>query len=207
MSPRQRYKNPAVAVDIAVFTIREEDLQVLLIRRRNAPFQGAWALPGGFVNYDESLDDAARRELKEETHVDGASLRQFHSFGAPKRDPRMRVISVAYFALVRADQVQAQAGDDAREARWFSMRQRPRLAFDHRDMLQRALQALRRYVRDDGAIADPLSRRSSLAELRRLRRIILGKKKRARELKEKKLRRGVVKRSGNSTRSVSAASK
>ncbi|HEY5669390.1 MAG TPA: NUDIX hydrolase, partial [Anaerolineales bacterium] len=97
------YPRPSLTVDIVIFTLRENRLQVLLIRRANQPFAGYWALPGGFVQVDESLEDAAARELSEETGIEQAYLEQLYTYGDPERDPRGRVVSVAYFALIPAD--------------------------------------------------------------------------------------------------------
>jgi 8-oxo-dGTP diphosphatase len=137
------YPRPAVTVDIVILT-REAKPRVLLIRRRHAPFEGCWAIPGGFVDMDEALDVAARRELFEETGVRMKDLVQLHTFGAPKRDPRGRNISVTYLALVDADDLQPRAGDDAAEVGWFSLRQPPKLAFDHKDILAVA----RKYLKE-----------------------------------------------------------
>ena len=110
-----RFERPSVTVDLVIFTLRQEQLQVLLVQRKHWPFEGMWALPGGFVRMDESLEEAARRELEEETGVQTVYLEQLYTFGQPDRDPRTRVITVAYFALVPADAVQPHAGDDAAE--------------------------------------------------------------------------------------------
>ncbi|MDD5544529.1 MAG: NUDIX hydrolase [Acidobacteriia bacterium] len=139
-----RYRNPAVTVDAVVFTRLQDVLWVLLIRRRRPPFKGRWALPGGFVNYDEPLDRAVRRELREETGVSRILLEQFYTFGNPRRDPRGRVISVSYWGSVRADRIQLKAGDDAAMVRWFRVNRLPPLAFDHAAILKRALACLRR---------------------------------------------------------------
>lgn len=132
------YPHPAVTTDIAVFTIRDDALQLLLIRRRNPPFQGAWALPGGFVDIDEDLDACAARELAEETGISGVYLEQLYTFGAPGRDPRERVISIAYFALAPSAALAVQAGDDAADAAWFRLDDLPPLAFDHADIIAKA---------------------------------------------------------------------
>ena len=131
------YPRPAVTVDIVIVT-REAKPRVLLIRRGHPPFEGMWATPGGFIEMDESLEDAARRELFEETGVRMKDLVQLHTFGDPKRDPRGRNISVAYLALVNADDLQPHAGDDAAEVGWFSLARPPKLAFDHKDILAAA---------------------------------------------------------------------
>src|SRR5471030_513755 len=122
------YPRPAVSVDVVIVT-REPKPRVLLIRRKHEPFEGMWAIPGGFVDMDEPLDDAARRELFEETGVRMKKLVQLHTFGDPQRDPRGRNISVTYLALVDADKLAPRAGDDAAAVGWFSLHRPPRLAF------------------------------------------------------------------------------
>jgi 8-oxo-dGTP diphosphatase len=133
-----RYPHPAVTTDIAVFTIHDDALQLLLIRRGQPPFAGTWALPGGFVDIDEDLADCAARELVEETGIRDLYLEQLYTFGAPGRDPRERVISVAYFALAPAVALTVQAGDDAADARWFRLDSLPPLAFDHAEIIAAA---------------------------------------------------------------------
>lgn len=128
------YPRPAVTVDIVVVT-RERRPRVLLIRRKHAPFAGMWAIPGGFVDMDESLEDAARRELREETGIAGKRMEQLATFGDPGRDPRGRVISVVYLTRVDARRVQPRGADDAREAAWHDLASLPKLAFDHRAIL------------------------------------------------------------------------
>jgi len=128
------YPRPAVTVDIAIVT-REARPRVLLIRRKHPPFASMWALPGGFVDMDESLEDAARRELLEETGVKAARLKQVHTFGAPDRDPRGRTISVLYLARVDFSQVKPKAADDAAAVGWHYLDRPPRLAFDHGEIL------------------------------------------------------------------------
>ena len=125
------YPHPAVTVDIAIFTIADDRLQILLIQRGSPPFEGMWALPGGFVGMHESLRRAAWRELREETGVRAAHLEQLGAFGRPGRDPRERVISVAYHALVPAGRLDINAASDARDARLFDADALPELAFDH----------------------------------------------------------------------------
>lgn len=119
------YERPSVTVDILVFAVNEtlDALKILLIRRKNHPYIQCWALPGGFVEMDESLEDAARRELEEETGLQDIYMEQLFTFGEPGRDPRSRVISTAYMALVRETSVIVQAGDDAADACWFTIRQ------------------------------------------------------------------------------------
>jgi len=132
----------SISVDVVIFSLRADDLKVLLIRRGRPPFEGLWAIPGGFLDSEESLEAGALRELEEETGVTNVYLEQLYTFGAPHRDPRGRVITVAYVALVPAA-VQARAGDDTAEAEWHSIHHLPELAFDHAEIVQYALQRLR----------------------------------------------------------------
>lgn len=131
-----------LTTDIVLFTIQQERLKVLLVRRASAPYKGCWALPGGFVQEGESLAECARRELLEETGVDEAYLEQLYTFGEPDRDPRGRVATVAYFALVRSDELILEAATDADAAAWFPVDELPDLAFDHADILQVARERL-----------------------------------------------------------------
>ncbi|RRR69251.1 MAG: NUDIX hydrolase [Candidatus Viridilinea halotolerans] len=139
-----RYERPSVTVDVVIFTLISQQLHVLLVQRRHWPFEGLWAIPGGFINMDESLEDAARRELEEETGVRDVYLEQLYTFGAVGRDPRTRVISVAYIALVRDDQQQLRVSDESTDVQWFPVRTLPdALAFDHDQVLAYALGRLR----------------------------------------------------------------
>ena len=137
-----RYPHPAVTTDIVIFTIRQDELKVLLIKRALPPFKGEWALPGGFINLQESLEQGARRELEEETGVSGVYLEQLYTFGQPDRDPRERVITVAYYALIPSDKIEIRAASDAEGVSWFGMQELPKLAFDHPEILQTAYQRL-----------------------------------------------------------------
>jgi len=137
-----RYPHPAVTTDIVIFTIRQDELKVLLIKRALPPFKGEWALPGGFINLQESLEQGARRELEEETGVSGVYLEQLYTFGQPDRDPRERVITVAYYALIPSDKIEIRAASDAEGVSWFGMQELPKLAFDHPEILQTAHQRL-----------------------------------------------------------------
>ena len=128
------YPRPAVAVDLVIVS-KEKNRRVLLIRRKHDPFAGLWALPGGFVEMEESLEAAARRELKEETGVEAERLEQLYTFGDPGRDPRGRVISVVYLAIVDAAKLTPRAADDAAALGWHPLRRRPPLAFDHAKIL------------------------------------------------------------------------
>ena len=135
------FSRPAVTADVVLFAMRAGDLAVLLIRRRHEPFEGAWALPGGFVDENEPLETAALRELAEEAGVTGVSVTQLGAFGEPGRDPRGHTVSVAYFGFTGADAPAVTAGDDAAEAEWHPVDALPeRLAFDHRAIVTLAHQ-------------------------------------------------------------------
>ncbi len=137
-----RYPHPAVTTDIVIFTIRQDELKVLLIKRALPPYKGEWALPGGFIKLGESLEESARRELVEETGVSGVYLEQLYTFGQPDRDPRERVITVAYYALVPSDKLEILAGSDAEGVSWFGLKELPDLAFDHKPILKMAHERL-----------------------------------------------------------------
>lgn len=140
------YARPMVTVDVALFRTRGRTTEVLLVRRKKPPFQGAWVLPGGFIEMDERLEDSARRELQEETGIERlASLWPLGAYGDPGRDPRGRTITVAFVGTVRAADSAPRAGDDAADARWHAVTALPRaLGFDHPRILADALHALRK---------------------------------------------------------------
>jgi len=187
------YPRPAVTVDVVAFTVRQERLHVLLIQREKPPFAGAWALPGGFVGMEEPLETAAARELAEETGVQGAYLEQLYTYGDPDRDPRGRVITVAYFALIPADaQVRTEGGDDAAQARWFPMDALPPLAFDHAEIVAYALRRLRYKLEYTAVGFQLLPETFTLTELQRVYEIILGEKLDKRNFRRRILRAGVI---------------
>lgn len=136
------YARPGVTADVAIVSL-EEKPRVLLIQRKGDPFTGSWALPGGYVEENEPLDAAARRELKEETGVEGVELTQLGAFGDPGRDPRGWTITVAYLARVRHDAIDPKAADDAADVAWFSLTELPPLAFDHADIIKLVRQRIR----------------------------------------------------------------
>lgn len=175
MSFSYRYPRAALTVDCVVFGFDEGALKVLLIRRGIEPYRNRWALPGGFVRQEETLDDAARRELQEETGLQKVYLEQLYTFSEIKRDPRERVISVAYFALVRRAEHLPQAATDAAEAAWFELKKIPRLAFDHTKILQTALERLRGKIRWQPVGFELLPIKFTLSQLQELYETILGR--------------------------------
>jgi 8-oxo-dGTP diphosphatase len=158
--PSYQHPRAALTVDCVVFGFDEQDLKVLLIERDLPPFAGQWALPGGFVHIDETLEQAARRELAEETGVSKLYLEQLFTFGALDRDPRERVVSVAYYALVKLSDHRIQAATDARSAAWFPLADTPSLAFDHDHILQLALERLKGKERYEAVLETTLDKRN-----------------------------------------------
>lgn len=189
----EAFARPSVTVDVVAFTPRSGKLNVLLIQRGVWPFEGHWALPGGFVRMEEELDDAARRELSEETGVAGAHyLEQLFTFGGIGRDPRTRVISVAYYALLPATdsalpENQPKAGTDAREAQWFPVDALPALAFDHAAILETALSRLRAKLGYSSVAFALLPEEFTLTELQTIYEVILGRMLDKRNFRKKML--------------------
>ncbi len=137
------YPRPSVTVDIVLLTDVFPHPKVLLIRRKNPPFKDLWALPGGFLEMDETLEESALRELNEETNISDVELTQVGTFGHPDRDPRGRVITIAYVGIINSEQQKAVAGSDAVEVAWFSTLELPQLAFDHSEIIEKALEGLK----------------------------------------------------------------
>lgn len=167
------YPRAALTVDCVVFGLDDEDLKVLLIQRDQEPFAGRWALPGGFVRLDETVDQAARRELQEETGLEKVFLEQLYTFSDLERDPRERVVTVAYYALVRLSAHQVKAATDARNAAWFAVDDLPDLAFDHDAIFPVALTRLQGKVRYQPIGFELLPPKFSLTQLQRMYEIIL----------------------------------
>ena len=167
-----KYPHPAVTTDCVIFGFNGERLQVLLIERGIEPYKGKWALPGGFLKMDESAEECARRELKEETGLEGAYMEQFHTFSSPERDPRERVVTIGYFALIRQQEV--KGGDDAAAAKWFPLDETPALAFDHDFILRKATQRLREQLHFQPIGFELLPEKFTLKELQSLYEAILG---------------------------------
>lgn len=139
-----QYPRPALTADCLIFGKDSSGLKILLIQRKNEPFQGLWALPGGFMDMDETIEECAYRELKEETGLEVADLQQLHTFSAPGRDPRGRTVSVVFVGIVDSRDYHPQAGDDAALACWFATVHLPPLAFDHTEIVKMALEWINR---------------------------------------------------------------
>jgi 8-oxo-dGTP diphosphatase len=174
VSHTYEHPRPALTVDCVVFGRDESNnLRVLLIRRGLAPFNGEWALPGGFVKMEETLEDAARRELEEEAGLTEVFLEQLYTFGAVHRDPRERIVSVAYYALVNLSEHAPKAATDAADAKWTPVSEVPKLAFDHDEILRAARDRLRAKVRYEPIGFELLPERFTLGALQRLYEAVL----------------------------------
>ncbi|MCF0172162.1 MAG: NUDIX hydrolase [Bacteroidales bacterium] len=188
------YPHPAVTTDSVVFGFDGKDLHILLIERGADPFKGSWALPGGFIKMDETAEEGARRELFEETNVRDIFLEQFHTFSKVGRDPRERVITIAFYALVRKGDFEVIAGDDAARARWFIVDELPPLAFDHDEIIETAKDAIRRRLKLDPIAFRLLDESFSLPELQRLYELISGRTYDRRNFQKKMLSSGYLER-------------
>ena len=187
-----KYSRPALSVDCVVFGVDSETLKVLLIQRAQSPFQGQWALPGGFVEMNETVAEAARRELEEETGLTNVFLEQLYTFSAVERDPRERVVSVAHYALVRMSDHKAQAATDAADADWFPADDAPHLAFDHADILAYALRRLRYKLEYRAVAFQLLPETFTLTELQEAYEHILNEQLDKRNFRRKVLAAGIV---------------
>jgi len=187
------YPRPALTVDIVIFTLRDNLLQVLLIRRLNQPFAGCWALPGGFVEEWESLEQAATRELEEETGIQNVYLEQLYTYGDPERDPRGRVVTVAYYALIPAGAlVRSEGGSDSSQARWFPINELPELAFDHAEIVTYALRRLRYKLEYSAVGFELLPGEFTLTEIQHTYEIILGEALDKRNFRRRLLDSGII---------------
>jgi ADP-ribose pyrophosphatase YjhB (NUDIX family) len=179
-----QYERPSVTVDVVMMSLRQRDLQVLLVNRHSWPYEGMWAIPGGFVHIDESLEEAVRRALREETGVQDVYLEQLYTFGDPARDPRMRVITVVYFALLDAERFQVDAAD-AVDVGWFSVYHLPPLAFDHAQIIESALSRIRGKLSYTTIAFRLLPEQFTLRELQQVYEIILHRRLDKRNFRKK----------------------
>lgn len=187
---KYEYPHPSVTADCVIFGFDGNNIKVLLIERGIEPFKGKWALPGGFMHMDETAEECALRELKEETGLTTAAVEQFHTFTSIGRDPRERVITVAHYALVRLSDV--AGGDDARNARWFALDSIPGLAFDHDSILRMAQESLKRRICFEPIGFDLLPEVFTMPELQNLYEAILGVKFDRRNFYNKMLKLGIL---------------
>lgn len=190
-----KYPHPSVTTDCVIFGFDGVKLKVLLVERGMAPYKGRWAFPGGFLNMDESAEEGALRELKEETGLEGAYIRQFYTFSNPQRDPRERVITIAYYALVRMQEV--KGGDDASDARWFALDEVPPLAFDHDKILRKAEKTLRQQIHFEPVGFELLPEKFTIKQLQNLYEAILDMRFDRRNFYNKMRRLGMLELTGD----------
>jgi 8-oxo-dGTP diphosphatase len=200
MAYSYEYPHPAVTTDIVIFTLQDDELKVLLIRRALEPFRNTWALPGGFVEIDEDLEACALRELEEETGVTGVYLEQLYTFGHPDRDPRERVITVAYCALVPIDRLSVRPSSDAAEVAWFPCKALPPLAFDHAQIIQLALERLAAKIDYSTIALQFMPQRFTMSELQRVYEIILGTPQDKRNFRKRVMAYGCIEPTGETRR-------
>lgn len=190
-----RYPRPAVTVDVVLFAYTHEQLKTLLIRRAHEPYEGAWALPGGFVEMDEDLSTAAQRELAQETNLRNVPVQQLHTYGAVDRDPRGRVISVAHWAVLSQEQVAistVRVGSDAAEVAWTDVRDLPEMAFDHTQIVAHALARLRTETCERASGLRLLSEEFTLTEAQSLYEAVLGVNMDKRNFRRQLLAAGIL---------------
>lgn len=167
-----KYPHPSVTADNVIFGFDGTNLHILLVERGLEPYKGSWALPGGFLQMDETIEECAKRELAEETNVTEVYLQQFQTFSGVQRDPRERVLTVAFFALVRKSDYEVIAGDDASDASWFLVDELPPLAFDHDEIIAKARVKLQEELRLRPIAFKLLDEKFSMSELQRLYELI-----------------------------------
>lgn len=195
------YPHPAVTTDVVLFSVREQQLMLLLIKRRDAPFAGCWALPGGFLDIGEDLEACAARELAEETGLRGIYLEQLYTFGRPDRDPRERVISVTYYALVPSDNLAPRAASDAAATGWYVIDRLPELAFDHADIIALAHRRLVSKLDYSSIAFQFLPATFTLGEVQRVYEILLNAPLDKRNFRKRVLAAGLIEETGRLRRS------
>jgi 8-oxo-dGTP diphosphatase len=187
----------SVTVDILLFTIVDKKLKILLIKRNISPFQGMWAVPGGFVKDTESLDRAALRELQEETGVKDIFIEQLYTFGDPQRDPRQRVVTVAYYALISSENLSLKHSDyEANQIDWFPVERLPEMAFDHRDIIKSGVERIKNKLGYSNVAFGLLPDKFRLTDLQNLYEIILNKPLDKRNFRKKILSLDIIEPTG-----------
>jgi len=195
-----KYPHPAITTDIVVFAIIDETLKLLLIKRGQDPYKDTWAIPGGFLEPGEELHQCAQRELQEETGLEGVYLEQLYTFGAPERDPRERVVSVVYFALMPAAGNTPQAASDAASVKWLSMDNLPPLAFDHNAIVAMAHQRLLSKLNYSSIAFQFLPDTFTLSEVQKVYEIVRNEKLDKRNFRKQITHMGMIKETGNQRR-------
>lgn len=191
----QEIKTHEITTDVVIFTIKDNKLQVLLVKRANEPFKGRWAIPGGFIRLSENLDNAALRILKEKTNVDNIYLEQLYTFGDPLRYPSSRVITCAYFALIRSDDIKLSVDNSQgiTEVQWHEVYDLPTLAFDHKEIIEYSIKRMRERLEFCPIAFQLLPEKFTLTELQKSYELILDMKLDKRNFRKKVLTGSVLK--------------
>lgn len=190
------YEQPAVTVDLVIFTVNDDLLKVMLVKRAEEPFAGRWAIPGGFLRASESLEGAALRVLKEKAGVENVYVEQLYTFGDPARDPRARVITVTYFALIPWKDLVQPPSDQVTGLMWASVNRLPKLAFDHRKIVEYAVKRLRAKASYSNIVYGLMPRQFRLSELQRMYEIIINDKLDKRNFRKRMLATGLLQETG-----------
>jgi 8-oxo-dGTP diphosphatase len=190
------YEQPAVTVDLVIFTVNDAMLRIMLVKRAEDPFADCWSIPGGFLKVGESLEDAALRVLREKTGMQDVYMEQLYTFGDPGRDPRTRVITVTYFALIPWQNLHQPESDKVTDLTWVSVDRLPRLAFDHKQIVLYALQRLRAKATYSNIVYGLMPRQFRLSELQNIYEIILNDKLDKRNFRKRMLATGLLQETG-----------
>jgi 8-oxo-dGTP diphosphatase len=190
------YEQPGVTVDLVIFTVNDDMLKVMLVKRAEEPFADSWSLPGGFLKTSESLEDAALRVLREKAGVDNVYVEQLYTFGDPNRDPRARVITVTYFALIPWKDLVPSPSDKISDLMWTSVYHLPKLAFDHRKIVEYAVKRLRAKASYSNIVYSLMPRQFRLSELQRMYEIIINDKLDKRNFRKRMLATGLLQETG-----------
>lgn len=196
MKVAKKYKYAVIATDVVIFTIKDNGLNVLLIQMKKEPFADAWAMPGGLVNPDESVDDSAKRNLSLKAGVKNIYLEQLYTFGSPDRDPFGRVVSVAYFALIQSNDIELRTTKDYKDVAWFPVKKLPKMAYDHKEMLALAVERLKAKLEYTNIACNLLPNEFTLTELQNIYEIILDKNLDKRNFRKKILSLKLVRDTG-----------
>lgn len=195
--PIDKYPHPSVTTDVLLFSVLEGELNILLVKRNAEPFKGSWALPGGFVHLAESLEDAAMRVLRDKGNVDNIYLEQLFTFGDPNRDPRSWVVTVTYLALADSKSWKLKSSETGMESKLFPVKSLPKLAFDHRKIIDYGLDRLRSKIGYSNIVLGLLPDNFTLSDLQKMHEIILGTKLDKRNFRKKILSTGLLIPTGN----------
>lgn len=190
------YEQPGVTVDLAIFTVNKNKLKVMLVKRAESPFLDFWSMPGGFLKHGESLEDAAYRVLTEKTGVRNVYMEQLYTFGEPDRDPRARVITVAYFALIPWENLDQPESKKIKDLTWCSVDQLPKLAFDHKQILKYAVKRLRAKASYSNIVYGLMPEQFRLSELQNMYEIIINDKLDKRNFRKRMLATGLLQETG-----------